>query len=157
MSIITCKHCGKEFKRKPSQIRLAREHFCSTNCQHKASRSGKQKDCFVCGKHIYRQKRFLIKSLTGKFFCSKNCSVKWWNTEFVGEKHPNWKTGEFSYRTVLKKTNLKQICRQCGKIDKRILVAHHLDKNRQNNKSNNLIWLCHNCHHLIHHYGKSCL
>lgn len=154
MLVIACKHCGKEFKRKLSQINYAKENFCSTVCLHESRKSGEIKDCLICGQKVYRQNKFLKQSQTGKFFCSKKCSLIWQNTEFVGEKHPNWTTGEYSYPTVLKKTGLAQFCKCCGKTNPRILVVHHLDKNRQNNKALNLIWLCHNCHHLVHHYGE---
>jgi len=154
MPVINCKHCGSEFKRKLSQINYAKENFCSSFCQHESRKSGQIKDCFICRQKIYRQNKFLKQSQTGKFFCSKECSLVWQNSEFVGDKHPNWTTGEYSYRTVLKKTKDIQECCQCGKDDKRILIAHHLDKNRKNNKAENLVWLCRNCHHLIHYYVK---
>jgi len=32
------------------------------------------------------------------------------------------------------------------------LIVHHIDKNRNNNGIENLIWLCQNCHYLVHHY-----
>ena len=158
MLVISCKNCGKSFKRKPPQIERSKAHFCSTSCQHETKKSGELKGCFICGKEIYRQSKFLKKSQSGKFFCSKNCSLRWQNTEFVGEKHPNWINGNYSYRSVLKKAGVIQFCRLCGKDDQRILAVHHLDKNRQNNVKTNLVYLCHNCHHLAHHYlGKNFL
>jgi predicted HNH restriction endonuclease len=33
-----------------------------------------------------------------------------------------------------------------------MLVVHHIDENRNNNNHENLIWLCYNCHHLVHNY-----
>ncbi len=154
MTLVYCKYCGKDFKRKASQIKRAKEHFCSTFCQHESRKSGEAKKCFVCNRGTYRQRKFLKQSQSGKFFCSKKCSLKWQNTEFVGEKHPNWVNGEYSYRALLKKAKIVQECSLCGKDDQRILVVHHVDKNRQNNIKGNLTWLCHNCHHLVHHYVK---
>ncbi len=55
------------------------------------------------------------------------------------------------YREILMGGKIKQICIRCGNADKRILAAHHLDRNRKNNNLKNLIWLCLNCHFLIHH------
>jgi hypothetical protein len=152
---ILCKICGKEFSRKLSQIKYAKESFCSALCSSQARKTGRWFDCHMCKKRIYKTVRSLKSSISGKFFCSKNCSIKWQNSEFIGEKHPNWTTGEFSYRTVLKKEQVSEECLLCGKNDSRILVAHHLDKNRRNNKSSNLVWLCHNCHHLVHCYKKN--
>ncbi|MBI1863746.1 HNH endonuclease [Candidatus Woesebacteria bacterium] len=45
----------------------------------------------------------------------------------------------------------KPICVVCGLEDERILNVHHIDRNRQNNKLSNLVWVCMNCHYLIHH------
>ncbi len=42
------------------------------------------------------------------------------------------------------------ICSNCGIKDKRALMVHHKDKNRQNNKIENLIVLCYNCHVIEH-------
>ena len=103
MLLISCKNCGKIFKKKPSQVERSKEHFCSAFCQHEAKKSGGMKECFICGEKIYRQSKFLKQSQSGKFFCSKKCSLKWQNTEFIGEKHPNWISGEYSYRAILKK------------------------------------------------------
>jgi hypothetical protein len=35
-----------------------------------------------------------------------------------------------------------------------MLAVHHLDEDRANNAVDNLVWMCHNCHHLIHHYPE---
>jgi len=86
-------------------------------------------------------------------FCSKKCSLKKLSEKFNGKNHPNWTTGEYSYKNFLiRHKNPK--CVLCGIKDKNVLAVHHIDKNRQNNKVYNLSWLCHNCHFLIHHYPK---
>jgi predicted HNH restriction endonuclease len=46
------------------------------------------------------------------------------------------------------------VCVLCKVSDKRILAVHHKDNNRKNNKVENLVWLCHNCHILVHHFGE---
>lgn len=82
--------------------------------------------------------------------------MRWQNTEFVGRLHPNWKYGETteSYRNVLRREGVMQKCVLCDCEDKRILVVHHIDKNRKNNQPHNLTWMCPNCHFLVHHYEK---
>lgn len=42
-------------------------------------------------------------------------------------------------------------CEICGFSDKRILIMHHRDENKRNNKRENLLLLCPNCHTLIHY------
>ncbi len=41
-------------------------------------------------------------------------------------------------------------CAICGIGDRRNLTIHHIDENRSNNNYENLIVLCHNCHHRYH-------
>jgi hypothetical protein len=40
-------------------------------------------------------------------------------------------------------------CAICGTKGIRILTEHHIDSDRSNNEYDNLIVLCHNCHHKI--------
>jgi len=37
---------------------------------------------------------------------------------------------------------------------KKVIIVHHIDKNRKNNKLSNLAWLCRNCHFLVHHHEE---
>ena len=94
------------------------------------------------------------RSKSKKHFCSVLCSNIWHGKEFSREKHPNWKGGEFSYKDALKRHDVLKQCVLCGKSDQRILAVHHVDRNRKNNKLENLMWLCHNCHFLVHHYKR---
>ena len=72
----------------------------------------------------------------------------------VGENHPNWTGGESAGRGILERSNQKVVCSNCGIFDKRVLTVHHKDSNRINNKIANLVWLCQNCHHLVHYYKE---
>ena len=152
MPLIKCSSCGKKIYRKPSHIPESGNNYCSSNCQHKARRLGKLVKCHICSKETYKQRQYLQKSKSGYFFCSKKCSIKWQNTYFTGTKHPNWTTGQFSYRSILLSKQIPIKCFLCGLEDKEIMVVHHIDKNRKNNKPENLKWLCPNCHYLVHHY-----
>ena len=71
---------------------------------------------------------------------------------FTGDKHGNWNGGTASYKKILLRSDVAQKCAKCNSVDKRILAVHHKDKNRKNNVVSNLIWLCHNCHYLVHHH-----
>jgi 5-methylcytosine-specific restriction endonuclease McrA len=79
-----------------------------------------------------------------------------WNNKIlqVREKHPNWNGGEFAGRGILERYGRKMMCARCGTNDERILMVHHKNGNRKNNKITNLIWLCQNCHHLVHYYDE---
>lgn len=71
----------------------------------------------------------------------------------TGKKHPYWKGGNSSgYIHKLAKEKLKQECIICKfKKFKECLEVHHKDWNHKNNKINNLVMVCRNCHFRIHH------
>ncbi len=147
-----CIFCNKEFLIKPSFYKNGKGKFCSLNCKNSAKRNGLIVSCFICKKETYKTQKILNRSKSKKYFCSKSCQTIWRNSEFVGEKHANWKHGKQAYRTVLLRNRTITKCNLCGTEDKRVLAVHHIDKNRLNNKIENLAYLCHNCHHLVHHY-----
>lgn len=151
MSIVRCKVCLKEFYVKPSHQKLGWGKFCSRDCQWQAQLKGRYVNCFTCGKKIYKAPKALNRSKSGNFFCNKRCQTIWRNQVYVGEKSYNWKNGEKAYRQILKRSDRKMTCFNCKANDKRVLAVHHRDHNRSNNNLSNLIWLCYNCHFLVHH------
>ncbi|MCL4417942.1 MAG: HNH endonuclease, partial [Actinobacteria bacterium] len=80
-------------------------------------------------------------------------AIKIWRNRilFSGENHSNWKYGKSVYRRILIDASQNKFCNLCRILDMRILVVHHKDHNRENNKVDNLMWLCLNCHFLVHH------
>lgn len=148
---VKCARCGKVFYAKPNWLKIGWGKYCSRNCVFEKQKLGKLVNCFVCNKEVYKSPKALKRSKSGNFFCTKSCQTIWRNGVFVGPNHGNWKGGEKSYRDVLLRAKVSQVCGRCKIHDTRILAVHHLDRNRQNNKVDNLIWLCHNCHYLIHH------
>jgi len=153
MPIVKCKICSTEFYVKPSQQKLGYGKYCSVKCQVEGRKKGKFVYCTICNKKTWKRPKALKHSKSGKFFCGKSCQTIWRNKFYSGDKHPNWQGGEHQhYRSFMLKGNTKQICKICGNKDKRVLIVHHLDENRRNNNIANLIWLCCNCHYLVHHY-----
>ena len=153
MPIKSCHICTKQFYSRPSFFKKGWGRYCSIHCKSEAQKRGKEKLCDTCGKKIYRVKSKLTRaSVSKKFFCNKSCFAIWKNkTMFKWEKHPQWKHGRSSYRTMMIRRNKKKIqCTHCAFNDIRALLVHHKDKNRKNNTLKNLLWLCHNCHYLIH-------
>lgn len=152
MLTLSCPTCSKEFSIKPSRLKDGYKKYCSRSCAHASTRLGKNVLCHACGKEIYKSLKALNGSKSKTFFCTKSCQTKWRNKTYVREKHANWKGGTHTYRQMLIESNKPQMCGHCGITDLRILAAHHIDENRNNNTVENLAWLCHNCHHLIHHH-----
>lgn len=106
--------------------------------------------CAFCGTEIDRAPSEIKRSKTGNVYCNKSCANSMNNKLFKsGEKHPNYKTGISAYRKLKITDGCK--CEDCGNKDVRVLEVHHLDRNRKNNKVENLVVLCANCHLIRHH------
>ena len=71
-----------------------------------------------------------------------------------GARNHNYKDGLSHYRDNFEKWNpdIRQ-CEICGST--KCLVVHHVDKNRKNNKRDNLIMLCRSCHAQVHGLSAS--
>lgn len=154
MPIVKCQHCSNTLYVKPNHQKLGYGKFCSRRCTSESKKRGKYISCEICSKRAWKTPKDEKKSKSGLFFCSKSCQTRWRNSYFSGERHPLWIDGKGVYRDILKRTKQKQICRLCMTHDTRLLIVHHIDKNRKNNRPENLAWLCHNCHFLVHHDKK---
>ena len=150
MPTIKCEICNKEFYARPSHLKQGWGRYCSRKCHHDAMRKGRFVKCAVCDKQLWKSLSTLEHSKSGKYFCNKSCQTIWRNRFFSGPKHSNWINGESIGRRTLERSKKKIMCVLCGNKDRRVLAAHHKDRDRGNNKLVNLIWLCHNCHHLVH-------
>lgn len=153
MARVKCQRCGNDMYVKPSHQALGFGKYCSRTCQFAAARKGEIIACDICGTKKYHQRKDIGNNKSGKFFCGKSCQTKWRNSVFIGEKHANWKHGEFVYQSVLRRSKRKRECQVCKTSDVRVLAVHHIDRNRLNNTEENLAWLCHNCHFLVHRHG----
>ena len=153
MPITQCKTCAKKFYAKPSWLKKGHGKFCSRSCYFESHRTGKVIKCSTCNKSTYKSSKALRGSKSKKYFCSKSCQTVWRNSvAYTGSNHPNWKKGRYTYRRVIEKSNKSKVCVLCESEDKRVLAVHHVDENHLNNSLENLIWLCQNCHFLVHNY-----
>ena len=153
MPHVACQTCSRSFYVKPNRIIRGWGKFCSRACQHRGQRTGIYALCYICGKKAYKTTTDQQRSKSKLFFCGKSCQTKWRNSElYIGKNHKNWVSGKSSYRQRLLRSDTEQLCAKCLTTDTRILAGHHKDKNRFNNDRQNLLWLCHNCHYLVHHY-----
>jgi hypothetical protein len=148
-----CKRCSKEFSTKPSQRKLGRGIYCSRKCTEMSRRTGKDVLCRWCRKNFYAPGKQLQRSKSKHYFCSRDCYLGYKAVHLVREGHPMWKTGENAYLLLMRRER-PQICARCDLRAPRLLVVHHIDENRKNNVLSNLVWLCRNCHFLVHKYGE---
>lgn len=155
MPQINCKICSAEFYTKPSHQKLGYGKYCSIKCRSESQKKGKFIACNICKKEKWKTPKDIQGSKSGKFFCSKKCQTHWRNRYYKGELHGNWQGGEYIYRRIMLEQDVPQICKKCKIDDTRVLVVHHIDNNRKNNKINNLVWLCFNCHFLIHNKNET--
>ena len=151
MQDVACVICNKHFKVKLSRLKKGWGKYCSNVCKHANLYRGSVHSCTLCGKSVYRPSSETRRSRTSSYFCDKSCLARWKNLHAPkGERHANWKGGEYTYRETMLTLCKNPTCRDCGLADTRVLIVHHIDEDRRNNRLENLVWLCKNCHYLRH-------
>ncbi len=156
-----CKHCNKDFDFKVTSEKANHSRWCESNpkrtdtanlkkAQQKLAdaRLGKLKDfsvnCHNCNTQFdvtEREKQFPSKD---KYFCCKSCS----NSEGGKAKAiKDEENGNMKYRTLAKKYH-NENCVVCG-FDK-VLDVHHINEQHNDDRKENLIFLCPNHHEMFH-------
>ena len=154
--LIKCSFCGNEVdisNKKVNRNNLKGHNtYCSPECFRLSKITGKHSFCANCNKPIFIKNSRLLRGKSGNFFCGRSCSTSFNNAFYkAGENHPNWTDGTASYRGKALR-NLPKYCKVCGYSDERVLVVHHLDKDRGNADISNLVILC-PTHHIEVHLG----
>ena len=132
--------------------------YCSFACFGMAHRKKVRKECAHCGKQIC-----IIPALIRKDnYCSKACQHEGHRKAMSGAGNPRWEGGIAKEdrpiewcEALKKKIRVRDgfICIKCGRKG---LDIHHIDKDKNNNKEENLITLCHKCHMKFHSkFGKN--
>lgn len=112
--------------------------------------------CAYCGKSIEKLPQEVKSSKHGNVFCNRSCACSFNNSTYrKGKDNPNWKDGTYkssnyakdAFRTYMAK------CAICGLEEPACLQVHHIDLDRDNIVTDNLIILCAN-HHCMVHYGS---
>ena len=143
---VRCKICDKQIYKRPSQIELNGGNvFCSNACYGKYCRD--EKPCIICGK--------MILSSLHKKTCSRTCSNKNRAGIKYGIRRPNDKvmTQQIIKNRLIEIRGMK--CESCNYNKYEILQIHHKDKDRANNKFDNLELICPNCHYERHYLERS--
>ena len=165
--ILFCKNCDKEFYNKEYSNR---RKFCSRECYYLSLKEYRKirfiLECKQCHKEFT-----VTPANIKKIFCSQKCQWKsmegreqksnWIEKQRVqisGDKCWLWKGGisadpyGLEFNNQLKEQVRKRDryrCQQCFRHQDELnekLSIHHIDYDKKNNKSNNLISLCRVCH-----------
>jgi hypothetical protein len=148
---LNCCHCGNEYLKparlvKRDQEKQGRKHYCSKKCFYEAYTTKLSLVCLKCGRTFVRKKSEVRFSKT---FCSRTCANVYTaiGRDTKGKNHPSYTNGKSSYRNII---DNKSKCHYCDYNDIRILIVHHIDKNRNNNNEENLLIVCPTHHMELH-------
>lgn len=150
---IVCLNCNDEFVPKKNY-----QKFCSLRCSstHNNKKRKEITNCLICGNEL--------KSYQKKC-CSVNCNIEYNYGEFI----KRWKDGKENgmrgdgISLTIRKYLFKKYDNKCCKCDwgeinpttnKIPLQVEHIDGDYKNNKENNLLLLCPNCHSLTPTFGS---
>lgn len=145
-----CEQCRRKFLRRLSASNGVRR-FCSHACSSRFSSSQVAVKCSTCSKQIFRSPSKLAASKSKLYFCSKGCMAKAQKLDGGNPKiHPkHYGNGLRVYRSIAARSHPMR-CVDCGLSFPPLLVVHHKDGNRNNNKPSNLEFVCSN-HHMLRH------
>lgn len=158
--IVECSNCGKHLERKKYVVDRNKNNifFCSNKCRNKKSTIGKTKKikCVKCNKYV------VANIHASKIMCDK-CKPKKNkknNIDFhkVLEGLVLVKNTYRVKKFILENNLIEYRCDRCGIKDWNgtdiVLQLHHKDGNKYNNKLNNLMFLCPNCHSQTDNWGR---
>jgi len=152
-----CLQCNKKFLTEPRYINRGHGKFCSVSCSSKFKRKNKKElepnvFCSYCNKKFYMNNSKKKNSKSGLYFCCRNhkdLAQRIGGVKEIMPRHYGTGSGDYSFAK-------KNYCEDCGynKIPQ-ILHVHHIDRDRTNNKVDNLVCICPTCHEERHFLTKS--
>ena len=168
---IKCLNCENEFEISSNDKEEKNRKFCSSSCSAIFNNKKRKKEssvslwnnkvkeisyCIACGNNINRN---------SYKYCSNKCQLNYQQLNYI-EK---WKkgevdgcSGEFGVSKYIKRYLFNKFdnkCSNCGWNEINIytnnipLEVEHIDGNATNNREENLILLCPNCHSLTPTFG----
>ncbi len=132
--------------------------YCSRECSGVASRTRVTVKCSFCFTSFEKRPAQIKASKSGLLFCSRACkdhAQSILSGEAFHDMRPDHYTnGGAAYREIAFKHHPKK-CNRCGYARfTPVLRVHHIDRNRKNNKPENLEILCPTCHEDEHFIAK---
>ena len=150
-----CEACGSDFVRRNKDAIKGRL-FCSFKCSGLGRRTRKTLNCGWCKKQI----EVVPANIRKVNFCSVPCKNEFHRKAMAREGNPRWEGGiakedyPIEWCSALKKRIRMRDKFTCVKCGRKGLDVHHIDKDKTNNKEENLITLCHKCHMEFHSKGR---
>ena len=154
---LECKQCHQTFYRSKNDVQKVLKQnvsltldFCSNRCMYDGKKKTVTTTCAQCGKLVITLPCRITRTKNKLSFCNMTCAAVYNNRHRILAR-PN----ETCYRDFALK-NLPNRCVICG-YDKylSVLQVHHKDKNRKNNRLENLEILCPTHHEELHLLDKS--
>ena len=148
---VKCANCNTDIERTEYALKRNLYFICSPECSAEFQRNtydNKRTKCFTCGNPVRRNTR---KTKDNKEFCTSSCKMKYILSSRIDDNNPNNFRARALYYHGEKCMNHNCKLKTAGiAIPKSMLDVHHIDKNRGNNKLNNLAVLCVWCHREVH-------
>lgn len=146
-----CAFCKKEYV-VPTRF-SNRSLYCSTACNANAKRKRISIVCATCAKEFDKTPSKMKGSKHEIYFCSRACKDKAQRIDsdvpLVVPPHYGTGHGAHDYRDRCGE-KLENGCVGCGELRLYLLMVHHIDANRSNNKDENLEVVCGKCHMIRH-------
>lgn len=154
-----CQFCQEEFQARDTDLKRNQAKFCSRTCSgknHSAQPKVKHEPnvfCALCQKAFYLKPSSHRNSKSGLYFCCREHKDKAQRIGGIEAIQPDhYKNGEHTKYRRLALKELPNLCNRCGwNQHLPVLVVHHIDRDRSNNKLENLEILCPNCHGVEHY------
>jgi hypothetical protein len=117
----------------------------------------KFRNCVICGVRFRVRSGWKDGGNLNRKTCSDNCFKRLMHEKQLESNNSYWKGGhsQAHYQRV-RETYKLQICEICGKTNKDArLDTHHKDRNKSNNRLDNLMVLCAACHTRLHYRERN--
>lgn len=153
MPYITCEICSNLFYAKPHKIQRGKSRYCSMACYSKSRQKLRVTlNCAQCKNEFQRKPSAMFNSKSGMFFCSRLCkdaAQRIGGIEAIMPPHYGTGNGQNDYRARAL-AHYGSSCTKCGFSNIYAIEVHHKDKDRTNNRLDNLEVICANCHCIAH-------
>lgn len=138
---LQCKKCGHIWEIRAAHAIYGDKHYCPKCFKNERLKTVIELKCEYCGNKFFRYKSN-ISDKCEHYFCSKTCGNR-----FKNEANEVFSINTYREKALKYKENK---CACCGwDEDPRVLEAHHVDGNRNNNCLENLLVICPTCHRKI--------